>query len=99
MKMRNENDERCTDCDCIDVGDVVEHIMNTNVFGVVLGFQGSLVQIRVAPSLATMQFHEWELRLLDDDDEYHEPDEGAEVPAGSSVVPFLTAKTKTMGVA
>jgi hypothetical protein len=93
------NNGRCADCDCLKVGDVVEHKMNTNVFGIVLGFQGSLVQIRVAPSLATMQFHELELRLLDDDDEYDGPDED-EVPEPGNVVPFtLTARTKTMGSA
>ena len=99
--MSSENDrDRCADCDCIDIGDVVEHRMNTNVFGVVLGFEGSLVHIRVSPSLATYKFHEWELRLLDDDDEFDEPEGGESLPEDGNVVPFtLTAATKTKGAA
>ena len=99
--MTSENDcDRCADCDCIDIGDVVEHRMNTNVFGVVLGFEGSLVHLRLSPSLARAAFHEWELRLLDDDDEFDEPEGGESLPEDSNVVPFtLTAATKTKGAA
>ncbi|NNH56953.1 hypothetical protein HLI01_09045 [Rhizobium laguerreae] len=57
----------CTDCDCIGIGDVVEHKMNANVFGIVIGFMGSIILIRVSPSLEVLQFHEWELDLVDDD--------------------------------
>jgi hypothetical protein len=58
----------CPDCDCIELGDVVEHKMNTNVFGIVIGFMGTIVLVRVAPTLEVLQFHEWELDLVDDDD-------------------------------
>jgi hypothetical protein len=57
----------CPDCNCIELGDVVQHKMNTNVFGIVIGFSGSLVLIRVSPTLEVLQFHEWELELTDDD--------------------------------
>lgn len=58
----------CPDCDCIEIGDVVEHKMNTNVFGIVIGFMGSIVIIRVSPTLDVLQFHEWELQVVDDDE-------------------------------
>jgi hypothetical protein len=59
----------CPDCNCIELGDVVEHKMNANVFGIVIGFMGSLVLIRVSPSLEVLQFHEWELDISDDSDD------------------------------
>lgn len=88
-------------CDCINIGDVVEHIMNTGVFGVVIGFAGSLLAIRTSPSLATLWFHEWELQPVEDD----EIDGGgskADLP--DNVVDFtkaakLRADTKTEGAA
>jgi hypothetical protein len=58
----------CPECNCIEIGDVVEHKMNTSVFGIVIGFSGSLVLIRVSPSLEVLQFHEWELDPVDDDE-------------------------------
>lgn len=58
----------CPECNSIELGDVVEHRMNTNVFGIVIGFSGSLVHIRVSPSLAIMSFHEWELDLVENDE-------------------------------
>ncbi|MGM4911478.1 hypothetical protein [Rhizobium sp. 768_B6_N1_8] len=58
----------CPDCDCIGIGDVVEHKMNTSVFGIVIGFMGSIVLIRVSPSLEVLQFHEWELEIVEDDE-------------------------------
>jgi hypothetical protein len=58
----------CPHCDCIELGDVVEHRMNTNVFGIVIGFSGSLVLIRASPSLEVLQFHEWELDAVGDDE-------------------------------
>lgn len=86
--------------DFIGIGDVVEHKMNTNVFGIVIGFAGSVVYLRASPSLATLAFHEWELRPVDDDGE-PEPDEPAEA---DNVVDFTRAKelranTKTRGAA
>lgn len=78
------------DCDCIHTGDVVEHIMNTDVFGVVIGFAGSLVALRVSPSLATLCFHEWELRHVDDDEVPPSGDED-EVDPASNVVDFTKA--------
>lgn len=58
----------CPDCNCIEIGDVVEHKMNTSVFGIVIGFSGSLVLFRVSQTLEVLQFHEWELEVVDDED-------------------------------
>lgn len=58
----------CPDCGGLDVGDVVEHKMNTDVVGIVIGFMGSLVCLRVSPTLEIMSFHEWELRLVADEE-------------------------------
>lgn len=57
----------CAECNCIEVGDIVRHKMNAGVVGIVIGFSGSLIYIRVSPSLATLAFHEWELDLVDDE--------------------------------
>ena len=62
------------------MGDVVQHKMNTNVFGIVVGFQGSLVGVRVSPSLATLWFHEFEMQPLEDEGEA-DPQEPEEAPA------------------
>lgn len=88
--------------DLLNCGDVVEHRMNTDQFGVVIGFMGSLVGIRLSPSLAVAWFHEWELRLVEDEG-YEEPDE----PSGAvadNVIDFTRARelrvnTPTKGVA
>ncbi|PDS97556.1 hypothetical protein CO659_12915 [Rhizobium sp. S9] len=74
----------CPDCDCIEIGDVVEHKMNTNVFGIVIGFMGSIVIIRVSPTLDVLQFHEWELQVVDDDE--IPPPQSAEQPVPDNVV-------------
>lgn len=103
--MANNNDGgadmRCPDCDCFDYGDVVEHKMNTNIFGVVVGFMGSLVGIQVSPSLAVLWFQEFTLRHIDED-EYHEPP-AREVEPKDNVVRMadykLTANSKTKGAA
>lgn len=63
--------------DSLAMGDVVEHRMNTNVFGIVVGFMGSLVGVRVSPSLAVRWFHEFELTAVEDD----------EVPPGAKEEP------------
>lgn len=55
----------CDECGAFDYGDVVEHKMNTNIFGIVIGFMGSLVCLRVSPTLEVLSFHEWELRLVE----------------------------------
>lgn len=91
----------CEDCGAPQEGDVVEHIMNTNVFGVVIGFMGSLVGIRTSPDLNLLWFHSWELRLVEDE-EYH-GDGGAEAES-DNVIDFTKARelrrnTKTKGVA
>jgi len=94
--------DTCNDCDCIHIGDVVEHKMNTSVFGIVIGFAGSLVAVRVSPSLATLWFHEYELRKVDDSDEY---DDGGkeELPTKDNVIDFIKAvdlrKAKAKGSA
>lgn len=56
----------CDECGGLDLGDVVEHRMNADVVGIVIGFMGSLVILRISPSLDTLSFHEWELRLIED---------------------------------
>lgn len=73
----------CPDCDGLDVGDVVEHKMNTGVVGIVIGFMGSLAVIRTSPTLEVLSFHEWELRLIADD---AEPPTKAEEPTPDNVV-------------
>lgn len=89
--------------DIIAIGDVVEHKMNTNVFGIVVGGGGSLVYVRLSPTLETAIFHEWELRLVEDD-EYLEPEPGAAAPEeDSNVIDFTRARdlrsAKTRGAA
>lgn len=65
--MSDENLDRL-----LDYGDFVEHICNTSVCGVVIGVEGSLVTVRLSPSLVVRQFHQVELRLLPEGDEYHD---------------------------
>lgn len=94
-----------TEDDFICVGDVVEHRMNTNVFGIVIGMAGSLRYVRVSPSLAAMAFHEWELQLVDDyEDDDPLPAMENMPKAESNVINFTAAKklrrdTKTEGAA
>lgn len=91
------------DDDIIGIGDVVEHKMNTNVFGIVIGFAGSVVYLRVSPSLAVLAFHEWELRLLEDDEYPEPPAQEAEGGAQDNVIDFTKAvdlrQAKTKGAA
>jgi hypothetical protein len=93
----------CDNCDCFDYGDVVEHKMNTDIFGVVVGFMGSLVGIQVSSSLAVLWFQEFTLGHIGDD-EYHDPEGKEEPVARDNVVDFTKAKalranTKTKGAA
>lgn len=87
--------------DFIGIGDVVEHRMNTNVFGIVIGFAGSVVYLRLSPTLAVVSFHEWELQPLGED-EYHEPpakEEDNVIPVDFTKGVRLDKNTKTKGVA
>lgn len=91
------------DEDFIGIGDVVEHKMNTNVFGIVIGFAGSIVYLRLSPSLQVASFHEWELQLLDDDGE---PLDSKEVEVADNVIQVdftkarkMNEKTPTKGMA
>lgn len=90
-------------CDCISEGDVVEHIMNTDVFGVVIGFMGSLTAIRVSPSLTTMWFHGFELRAVQDDESNGDVVGKEAVPESENVIDFTKARdlrtAKTKGAA
>ncbi|QWY83256.1 hypothetical protein [Rhizobium phage RHph_X2_25] len=93
----------CPDCDCIGIGDVVEHKMNTDVFGIVIGFAGSLIYIRISTSLAVLAFHEWELQIVDDGDV---PPKKDEEPTGDNVIKVdftkgakLRSDSKTKGAA
>jgi hypothetical protein len=93
----------CEDCGAPQEGDVVEHIMNTDVFGVVIGFMGSLVGLRVSPSLNVLWFHSWELRMVEDD-EYHGDGGKEDVPDNVIPVDFtkrskIDKNTKTKGAA
>lgn len=83
------------------MGDFVQHRANTNVFGVVIGFEGSLISVRLSPSLAVAEFHEFELEPLEDVDNEPEPKSAPDV---GNVVNFTEAKalradTKTRGAA
>lgn len=85
----------------VEEGDFVEHRANPDVYGVVIGFEGSLVIIRLSPSLATVRYHEYELRAIDDD-EYDGPDDVA--AERGNVINFTKAvelrrDTRTEGVA
>lgn len=84
----------CENCDCLAVGDVVEAKMNTNVMGQVLGFKGTIVGIRLSPSLAECwTLHEWEVRRIDDDDEYHSPGDKEDLPeTTTSVIDLATVR-------
>lgn len=75
----------CPDCGAIDVGDVVEHKMNTDVVGIVIGFMGSLAVIRSSPTLDVLSFHEWELRAIGEDET---PPSKAEDPPTGVIVNF-----------
>ncbi|NZD50501.1 hypothetical protein [Rhizobium leguminosarum] len=91
-------------CDCIHFGDVVEHKMNTSVFGIVIGLAGSLIYIRVSPSLATLSFHEWELQHVEDDDVPPPTAKKAPVAEDDNVIDFtkerkLRKTTTTRGAA
>jgi len=90
--------ERCDGCNCIGYEDVVEHKMNTNIFGIVVGFQGSLIGIRVSPSLDLLWFHEWELQHIGDDD-YTPPVEDEADNIVNLADYRLKANSKTKGVA
>lgn len=89
--------------DFISIGDVVEHRMNTDVFGIVVAYEGSLLHVRLSPSLALVKFHEFELRLVEDDEYVPDP---KEAPIGENVIPVdftkrtkLTKNSKTGGAA
>lgn len=84
------------------MGDWVQHKANTNVFGVVIGFEGSLIAVRLSPSLAVAEFHEFELEELEDVADDPEPEEAPE--GGDNIINFtearaLRAGTKTRGAA
>jgi hypothetical protein len=87
------------DDEFIGMTDHVEHKLNTNVFGIVIGLAGSLRYVRISPSLAVLPFHEWELRLIG---KATPPATKEELP--TNVVDFTKAKelrkdTKTEGAA
>ncbi len=84
----------CPDCDGLDVGDVVEHKMNTNVVGIVIGFMGSLAVIRTSPTLEVLSFHECELRAIADDET---PPSKAEPAPDNVIVVDFTKKQDLRG--
>lgn len=71
------------------MGDWVQHKANTNVFGVVVGYEGSLIGVRLSPSLATAWFHEFELEPLEGEADEPEPEEAGE--GESNVIDFTRA--------
>ncbi|KIQ05059.1 hypothetical protein RU07_02350 [Agrobacterium tumefaciens] len=92
----------CECCDYIRIGDIVEHKMNTNVFGIVIAEAGSIRSIRTSPTLAVMNFHEWELRHVasgEPEPPAKEDDETNVVRVDFNKGQVLTAETPTEGVA
>lgn len=96
------------DCDChLDYGDFVEHRLNTDVFGIVVGRMGSTLMVQVSPSLDVRAFEECTLRHADNEEyDEPEPDEPASIDGAGgagNVIQFpggrLTADTPTKGVA
>jgi len=90
------------DDDNLSMGDVAEHKMNTSVFGIVVGFMGSFVGLRVSPSLDALWFHEFELRPLEDDEYTPPAKEAPAAKADDNVIDFtkareLRANSKTKG--
>jgi hypothetical protein len=89
--------------DYIGIGDIVEHKMNTAVFGIVIGLAGSLVYVRTSPTLAILSFHEWELQMAE---KVAPPDDKLKQPTPDNVIRVdftkgrsLTKDTKTEGAA
>lgn len=87
--------------DMLSIGDYVQHVLNPNVWGIVIAFEGSLLHLRLCPSLAVVKFHEYELQRADDE-EYH-GDNKEEPPEADNVIDFTKAvdlrKAKTKGAA
>ena len=75
----------------VGFGDFVEHKANVNIFGVVIGFEGSLVVVRLAPSLLTAKFHEYELQAMESDEFEPVADEQDDF---TNVVDLATARAK-----
>lgn len=50
--------------DDFGIGDVVQHKMNPDVFGMVIGFAGSVVSVRLCPTLAVVMYHDFELEFV-----------------------------------
>lgn len=91
----------CACGECFDYGDVVEHKMNTSIYGIIIGFSGSLITIRAAPHLATLTFQEFELQHRDD---FEDEPPAVDEDEPDNVINFtkaaaLRANTKTKGAA
>lgn len=94
----------------ITYGSIVEHKMNTDVFGIVTGVAGSIITVCLSPELDIVDFQKCELRIVDGEDEYVEPAASAgavvvaDEPVTDNVIDFtrarkLRANTPTKGVA
>lgn len=83
----------------INMGDLVELVIDPSTYGMAIGFQGSLVIVRVN-AITIMHFHEFELRKMTGVD----PGDEDDIPE-DNVINFtdakakLTANTKTRGAA
>lgn len=99
-------EDRPQDDGFFDYGDFVEHRLNANVVGIVIGGDmfGRVYQVRLSPSLAVATFHGVELRLADDE-EYRGPPakEAPDAASNDNVIDFTKAadlrRAKTRGAA
>ncbi|MFC5584477.1 hypothetical protein ACFPOD_05095 [Nitratireductor kimnyeongensis] len=84
--------------DFADLGCLVRHVMNPAIVGVVIGYEGSLVLVRLA-SMQVIKLHEYELTAAGDDGE----GEPALVDEDDNVIDFTKARdlrtAKTRGAA
>lgn len=59
----SDHDSHCPDCGepLLHEGGFAHHVLNPEVFGIVVGFSGSLVFLRLA-DMTTVSFQEYEVR-------------------------------------
>lgn len=87
-------DESTCDCVFFDYGDAVQHKLNPDVWGIVIGDAdfGRRYTVRLAPTLTVVEFHGVELELLGDEPS-EKPSEDSETNfTESNVIPFERRK-------
>lgn len=85
------DDTRCPDCGepLLHEGGFAHHVLNPEVFGIVVGFSGSLVFLRLA-DMTTASFQEYEVVAYDPDDA--DPGAKEEPPVASAdIIDFTKA--------